>query len=173
MYLSEYIFHLEASGQFTHIQSAPSFFGTTTMPAHHGVGSSTLEMTPRDSIRSSSSWTLGRLGSGTCMSGGIQGVRYCFWLEVNLVVFTYIPESLEYCGELFHDICLGFQSWSGESVSVVSTQMANPRAVMAGRPRRFVLRPSTTNTHCLASFPLCENFTQNCPRVFGGCREGP
>ena len=42
---------------------APSFFGT---PEHHGVGSSTLEITPIDSIRWSSSRTFRRSGSGTC-----------------------------------------------------------------------------------------------------------
>jgi len=35
-------------------------------PQHHGVGSLTLEMTPAFSIRSSSSATLVRSGSGTC-----------------------------------------------------------------------------------------------------------
>ena len=39
----------------TQILTAPVFFGTTTMPAHQGVGSFTFEITPRASIRVSSS----------------------------------------------------------------------------------------------------------------------
>ena len=35
----------------THIRTAPDFFGTTTIPAHYGVGSLTLEMTPAFSIQ--------------------------------------------------------------------------------------------------------------------------
>ena len=38
----------------THILTVLSFFGTTTMPAHHGVGVSTLDMIPRDSIQANS-----------------------------------------------------------------------------------------------------------------------
>ena len=137
------------------------------MPAHHSVDSSTLGMMPRDSIWSSSSWTLSRRGSCTCQGpyrewGTASGLK---WVSV----LTQIPESLEYWGELFHDVCFGFQSWSGwggKSISVVWTWMANPRAVMAGRPRSFVLRPSTTKTHCSASFPLGKSFSQNCPRMF-------
>jgi hypothetical protein len=36
----------------TQIQIAPSFFGTTTIPAHHSLGISTLEMTRIAFIRS-------------------------------------------------------------------------------------------------------------------------
>ena len=46
----------------TQILIAPSFFGTTTIPAHHGVGWSTLAITPNFSMRSSSSLTLERRG---------------------------------------------------------------------------------------------------------------
>ena len=46
---------------------APSFLGATTIPAHHGVGSSTFLITPIDSIRSSSVLTLGRSGIGMCL----------------------------------------------------------------------------------------------------------
>ena len=49
----------------THMRIAPDFLGTTTIPAHHGVGSSTLEMMPMDSILFSSSMTFGQSGSGT------------------------------------------------------------------------------------------------------------
>ena len=128
-----------------HIRSAPSFSGTTTMPAHHGVGSSALEMTPRDSIRSSSSWTLGRRVSG----------------ESRSLPLRKFPSPWNTVGNRFMMSVLVPKVGAGKSVSVVSTRMANPRAVIAGRPRRFVLRPST-------SFPLFKSFPQNCPRVFRG-----
>ena len=54
----------------THMQTEPDF---TTMPAHQGVGSSTLDMTPRDSICSSSSWTFLLGGSGTFL--GVKSVN--------------------------------------------------------------------------------------------------
>ena len=49
----------------TQIRTDPSDLGTATMPAHHGVGSSILEITPSPSMRSSSALTFGRMGSGT------------------------------------------------------------------------------------------------------------
>ena len=49
----------------TQILTAPDFLGTTTIPAHQGVGSFTFEITPISSMRSNSSWTLSRSGSGT------------------------------------------------------------------------------------------------------------
>ena len=39
----------------THICTSPEGLGTTTIPAHHGDGSSTGAMTPSDCIRRSSS----------------------------------------------------------------------------------------------------------------------
>ena len=51
--------------RFTHMQIAPDFLGTTTIPAHNGVGLSTLEIMPMDSILFSSSMTFGKNGSGT------------------------------------------------------------------------------------------------------------
>ena len=51
----------------THIRMAPYFLGTTTIPAHHRVGSSILVMIsmPMDSIWFSSSMTFWWSGSGT------------------------------------------------------------------------------------------------------------
>ena len=48
----------------TQIRTVPSFLGTTTIPAHQGAGTSTLEMTPKDSMHDSSSFTFLRSGSG-------------------------------------------------------------------------------------------------------------
>lgn len=50
--------------RLTQIRIAPLFLGTTTMPAHHGVGTSTFEMTPMSSMRSSSSVTCALRGMG-------------------------------------------------------------------------------------------------------------
>ena len=47
------------------MRTSPDLFGTTTIPAHHGVGVVTLEITPSFSIRSSSFFTRGRRGIGT------------------------------------------------------------------------------------------------------------
>ncbi len=51
----------------THMRSFPFFLGATTMPAHQGVGSDTLDITPAFSIRSNSCLTFGRNGKGTCL----------------------------------------------------------------------------------------------------------
>ena len=63
-----------------HIRKAPDFFGTTTIPAHHGVGSYTREMMPIASIlfSSSMSWCVGRMLFG-------------IWFELNIVLFP-VPE---------------------------------------------------------------------------------
>ena len=55
-----------SSFRLTQMRMAPSFLGTKTIPAHHGVGSSTLEITSIDSIRLSSSLTFWHSDSGTC-----------------------------------------------------------------------------------------------------------
>ena len=49
----------------TQILTDLSFLGITTMPVHHGVGVSTFDMTPRDSIWANSSCTFWQRGSGT------------------------------------------------------------------------------------------------------------
>jgi len=63
-----YISHrtLSFSGlRSTQMRTAPDSFGTTTIAAHQEVGSSTGEITPRFSIRSSSSFTFILSGMGT------------------------------------------------------------------------------------------------------------
>ena len=52
----------------TQILRFPSDFGTTTMPAHQGVGSSTFLITPIDSMQSSSALTSSLRGRGTFLS---------------------------------------------------------------------------------------------------------
>ena len=54
------------------MQILPSDLGTTTMPAHQSVGMSTLEMTPKFSIRSNSAFILLIRGSAT-LRGVVNG----------------------------------------------------------------------------------------------------
>ena len=56
------------------IRTSPDFFGTTTIPAHHGVGSVTFEITPAFSILSrdhhnpGSPWSrVGHLRNHSCL----------------------------------------------------------------------------------------------------------
>ena len=67
----------------TQILTDPDFFGTTTMPAHHGVGSSIREMTPRDSMRMSSSCTFFLRGKGT-----FRGVKRAQGLALGLSLIS-------------------------------------------------------------------------------------
>ena len=67
----------------TQILTDPDFFGTTTMPAHHGVGSSIREMTPRDSVRVSSSCTFFLRGKGTFL-----GVKRAQGLALGLSLIS-------------------------------------------------------------------------------------
>ena len=49
----------------TQMRTLSLVLGTTTIPAHHSVGSSTLEMMSSCSIRESSSFTFDKSGMGT------------------------------------------------------------------------------------------------------------
>ena len=122
----------------TQIQIAPFFLGTMTMPAHHSVGWSTREITPRDSILSNSCWTLARNASGTCCGVNIAcGVASGFsWM---LYSSPRLPRPWKSDGN-----CFGM-SFSETSVSV-STLTAKISAVIVGKPSRLVLSPSTTKT---------------------------
>ena len=75
----------------TQMRTAPLGLGTTTMPAHHGVGSSTLEMTPRFSIRCNSSLTFWRSGMGT-----LRGVYIaCGWAP-SRNFFAKVPQTFKH-----------------------------------------------------------------------------
>ena len=50
----------------------PSGLGTTTMPEHQSLGMSTLEMTPRFSIRSNAAFTLLIRGSSATLRGAVK-----------------------------------------------------------------------------------------------------
>ena len=51
----------------TLILTQPPGLGTTTIPEHQSVGSSTLDMTPNSSILSNSACNLGSSGIGTLL----------------------------------------------------------------------------------------------------------
>ena len=57
-------------------------FGTTTMPAHHGVGVSTFEITLSDSMRDNLSLTFWQRGMGTCKLEKV--LPWVVWLFQNL-----------------------------------------------------------------------------------------
>ena len=66
------------------MRTLPFFLGTTTVPAHHWIGLSTFEITPKDSIRWSSSSTCGRRGSGTWPGvKSARGVASGLSLKIN------------------------------------------------------------------------------------------
>lgn len=71
------LFNLERS---THILTAPDFFGTTTIPAHHSVGSSTPLITHNVSIQCSSSLTLSIRGSRILLLE--------FWVRMKLLLVS-------------------------------------------------------------------------------------
>ena len=67
----------------------PAFLGTTTIPEHHSVGSSTREITPRLSILSNSSLTLVRSGSDTVRAvcnayGRASGFNFISYSRLNV-----------------------------------------------------------------------------------------
>lgn len=61
------------------------FLGTTTIPAHQGVGSDTLEITPAFSTLSSSSVTLGWRGKGTC-HGVKKSIKFGIRAKLDVVL---------------------------------------------------------------------------------------
>ena len=70
----------------THIRTLPDFLGTMTIPAHQGVGSSTLEITPMASMLASSSATFehsGRANVVRCPQRKWFGVWFQFDFQVN------------------------------------------------------------------------------------------
>ena len=70
--------------QGSHIRAEPDFFGTTIMLAHHGVGSSTRDMTPGDSILASSC-ILNFLAQGNGdIARGEQHIGLGIWLQLDL-----------------------------------------------------------------------------------------
>ena len=129
----------------THIQTLPFFFSTTTIPVHHRVGWSTLETTPKDSIRLSSSSTWGRSGNGTCRSVKIAcGIALGLSLIVNSS--PRFPRPSRTSGNfLYTSMSSEVVSSHSSAVSILASKLS---AVMAGRPKRL---PVTTYTFAVHS----------------------
>ena len=129
------------------MRMAPVFLGTTTMPAHHGVGTSTLDMTPIASIRLSSSETFALRGIYGDAARGVQRMRHCVWLQLDLVG---IPNPEKRLGNRLQMLSAS----SGVVLTISSRRLAMLRAVMAGNPRRLFFSPLTMNTCCSYVLPL-------------------
>ena len=76
------------------MRTALSGLGTASMPAPHGVGAVTLEMTPSDSMCSSLTFTFGCIGRGT-LQGCVEGKWCSIRLEVNLEVTLKGTKAIE------------------------------------------------------------------------------
>ena len=127
----------------TQMRTLPFFLGTTTIPAHQSVGTSTLEMTSRVSMRLSSSRTFSRRGMGTFLAvkrawGAALGFR-----RISYSPFM-VPSPLNNCGN--------FLLMAAASSCSDSTLANSWRAMMAGNPNRLLFNSRTTKASCL---PVC------------------
>ena len=139
----------------TQILMSPDRFGTTTMPAHHEVGSVTLLITPIFSIRSSSSRTFLRKGRVTLR--GVYGVcGTAFGFRQIVYSSPMLPRPSKTFGKSLT------MSSSVEPLVMASTRQSNCRAVREGRPNRLTCRSFTTYTLCLACRHPWERSTVNC-----------
>lgn len=86
----------------------PDFLGTTTMLAHQGVGSSTLDSTPIASILATSWSTFGCNGSGTCkvMKSVALGLRLLFQVSQ---AFKDLWERLENISATVYKVLSGYK----------------------------------------------------------------
>ena len=83
--------------KLTHVRLLLTGLGTTTMTAHQSVGMSSLEMTPKFSIRSNSAFTLLIRGSATLRGiVNAKGVESGFNLILNSPFNS--PSPLNYLG---------------------------------------------------------------------------
>ena len=122
----------------TQIRTVPSFLGTTTIPAHQGVGTSTLEMTPKDSMRDSSSFTFLQSGSGTflgvCRAKGVaSGLRQIWNSPLS------VPRPENRAGNW-----VVMSPRSSGSCLTSATLAKRLSSSIAGRPNRFCSKSLTT-----------------------------
>ena len=120
----------------THTITAPPCFGTTTILAHHGVASATLEMTPAFSMRSSSSLTFALIGMGTFC--GVN--RPCGWAPSNnLMEYSSprFPRPLKRDGYCASQSCCSV-------LLVASILVTSLSVVIAVRPSKLVRSPRMT-----------------------------
>ena len=126
------------------IQIAPLYLKTATMPAHHSVGSSTLEITPIDSIQSSSCLTFGHNNSAMFL-----GAKRAHGFASGLILIVYSSPKFP-------------SPWNTDAyfscILYAASEVASTLAViLAGNHRRLVLRLFTTYTVWTAALLLYEN----------------
>ena len=131
----------------TQIRTELSFFGTTTIPAHHGVGASIREITPNDSILSSSVRTFWHSGRGMFL-GVDRAYGWVSGLSFMLYVSGKVPKPVNNDG-YFVEI----------SSPIDSTTASRLSALIAGKPRRFLFRSLIMNTGWLMVVSLYDKST--------------
>ena len=113
------------------------------MPAHHGVGLSTFDITPRDSMHSNSFWNLLQYCSGTCL-----GVNKACDLASAFNLMEYSspndPNPVNTDGHFWI-------SWVFWSITA-SVLAANLSAMIVGNPNKLVFNPWTTKMSCSHCF---------------------
>ena len=128
----------------TQILTSPDRFGTTTIPAHHEVGSVILVVTPKASIRSSSSRTFSRRGRAT-LCGEYR--EYGMALSFNQMMYSsfMLPRPSNTFGNC---------RTTSSSVLTAFTRQRSWRAIMAGSPNKLAWRSLTTKTLCFVCLCL-------------------
>lgn len=132
-----------------HMWIAPYFLWTTTIPAHHGVGLSTLEIIPSDSICFSSCSTLECNGRG-------------MFLEVNNAYgcasgFSWISSGSPKLPPVLGTVLDTFRHFFHSFLYLATRSSAR----IAGRPSRFIFRSFTTYTGWFLVFPWWDNSPSN------------
>ena len=116
----------------TQILTDPELLGTTTIPAHHEVGSWTLEITPSFSMRQE---FLFHLLSDRYwdVAGSEERIWFSPFLQLDLVFVSKSSQSCEHGW-----ICLSYGMCA--SISGVIHSHNEMSAMIEGNPRRLLLR---------------------------------
>ena len=146
--------------KLTHIhpvRTFPLLFGTTTIPAHHSVGSSTLQITPNSCIHLSSCSTLDLSGMGILL--GVASA-YCLASGFKMILYSpsIVPRPWNSSECWSRMVCL-FKS-------IVLIMLTKCRAVMAGQPIKGLHSPLTTNMSWSAELSPFVRAPLNCPWRF-------
>ena len=118
----------------THIRTAPESLGTTTIAAHHGIGTSTGEITPRLCMHCNSQCTFDRNGRGI-FRGAFKASGWLFGFSLIVYSHANVPNPVNnegYC-EMF---LIPF--------STEHTFNNNSSSLIAGNPRRLLFRSLIT-----------------------------
>ena len=128
--------HSFSGFKLTQILTVPELFGTTTIPAHQGVGSWTWEITPNWSIWLRSSFTLFLSGIGTLL-----GVKRAYGLAPSCSLIWYslsVPSPVNKVGYLF--LMIEVEVGKVVGMGMWSTLLISLRAMMDDNPSKLVLR---------------------------------